>query len=603
MRCSACKAEVPDGEFCDNCGAKLLSSSDSDKPVITKGDIGLDKSTTILLGGSGKSETTAGDYCPVCGKYNRRETTFRCMHCGRTDICVEHQDQHSFLCLQCAGQRSQPDDTLSAQLFQLNYELVHPYVPMNEDVMTRVLISFTTREDVIFSVPKINTHLCLVLDVSGSMNREDKYPLLRQAIPHLVESLSDDDYLTIILFSHSHDTVLFDQVERIRGRVDELLFSIDQSGVMFGHHTFLAPGLQAALDEIEHFRKRRPTAVNRLYVLTDGELHDAEACYRLNPHLRTLEAEIHSYGFGQDFALDTIKRLMEDIPGGTVKPIFNTRDVQDTFSHIGELSQRIVAQDAELTFTFAKDAIAGDAFRYRPGTHYFGTVNQHTKTFKTRLGALERDRIYTFMFEGQLQQVSEERQQVGTAKLRYTSDAGWEQAETTVIVRRTRDTWRHEKPNQKALEIYQILDALRNDDPQVQLRALRARQAIYQREETDPVLVELVERAISKLERGESLSESERRGLRADKATQRFGIDEENIQDAAAIWLQRGYDPTWAEWLVRVAHQVAQDEYLKTLETLSPIEVQVVQLALKGQNPQERLSEAELEAFERAIHE
>ncbi len=113
----------------------------------------------------------------------------------------------------------------------------------------QVLVSFTSREDVVLSIPKIITNLCLVLDVSGSMNREDKYPLLRQAIPHLIAALSDEDYLTIILFSHSHDTILFGQVGRIRDRVDKLLLSIDQSGVMFGHHTLLAPGLKVVVQK------------------------------------------------------------------------------------------------------------------------------------------------------------------------------------------------------------------------------------------------------------------------------------------------------------------------------------------------------------------
>lgn len=40
--------------------------------------------------------------CPICGKKNRPEDTFRCRKCGKDNVCVRHQDEKTFLCPECA---------------------------------------------------------------------------------------------------------------------------------------------------------------------------------------------------------------------------------------------------------------------------------------------------------------------------------------------------------------------------------------------------------------------------------------------------------------------------------------------------------------------
>jgi len=44
--------------------------------------------------------------CPVCGKKNHPEDTFRCRECGRDNLCLRHQDKAMYLCAECtAAQR------------------------------------------------------------------------------------------------------------------------------------------------------------------------------------------------------------------------------------------------------------------------------------------------------------------------------------------------------------------------------------------------------------------------------------------------------------------------------------------------------------------
>ncbi len=39
--------------------------------------------------------------CPVCGKKNYPENTFKCRKCGRDNLCLRHQDETTLLCAEC----------------------------------------------------------------------------------------------------------------------------------------------------------------------------------------------------------------------------------------------------------------------------------------------------------------------------------------------------------------------------------------------------------------------------------------------------------------------------------------------------------------------
>ena len=39
--------------------------------------------------------------CPICGKRNRIEDTFKCRQCGSDNLCLRHQDEKTFLCFNC----------------------------------------------------------------------------------------------------------------------------------------------------------------------------------------------------------------------------------------------------------------------------------------------------------------------------------------------------------------------------------------------------------------------------------------------------------------------------------------------------------------------
>ena len=604
MNCLKCgSANSPNARFCVNCGESLAPAKDGVRVSGFAVDNSGGGQSVFNIGTA--AQAPGGDHCPICGRYNRLEATFRCMSCGRASICVIHQDPKTFYCSTCMDAIGKPQPET---LFQINYQFVYPYLPRKKEALAQVLVNFTSRQDADYSsLSAIPTHLYMVLDVSGSMNTPEKYPLLRQAIPHLIHALSDEDSLTIVLFSQGHHVVLSEPVGAIRDQVDSVLQRIDQSGVKFGRMTMLAPALRAVLAEMEHAHREQSLTADRLYVLTDGDLHDAADCYSLNPRLRSLEAEFHSYGFGPDFALDTMRKIMDGVPGGTIKPILNTRDVQNTFGHIGELAERIVAQEAEFSFKFAEGITAGDAFRYQPGAQYFGGVDARSKTFSIKPGSLERDRMYTFLFEGRLQAGQKAQQPFGTATLLYRLGGQVEKIEMPVHVDRSDDEWRCAQADEGALNLYQVLDGLRKDDPQTQLKALYARRAIYQRELADPELVALVEESIAELEAGSILSEPALRKLKADRSTAVGPGFRSVLQSQVAIWLQNEQPAKRVKWLSKVVKKMEAEDW-DVVEVLidnkmgfSEAEMRVINILREGRDPFASLDAETIRKFDAAI--
>lgn len=537
--CPNCGSQVAgSAEYCSKCGANVARTA-----FVQKGDVGMDKSINIVVGAPEHRETTAGGaYCQLCGRFRQSAETFKCRGCERI-LCECHYVEAHRMCEDCAPPE-EPDsetdktgppaideqytetaeDLESEQIFQLNYSFLNQYLPLGKDELCRFLLHISSGDEPIAQEAPVLTHLCLVLDVSGSMDSSDKYPLLREATRRLIESLDDTATLTIVLFSHDPDLVLSrSPAGECRRTIEHVLDSIDQSGVMFGHATYLAPGLRIAIGETNAFRKISPSCVTRIYVLTDGQIHDPQDCLRYSTQLAESQAEVNSYGFGSDFELNAIQELTNRCRGGTVKAILDTQQILSTFPHIVKVTQNIAATDAKLLLELSEDAIPGDVFEYRPRRRYLGSdVYGPTRVFKADIGALEMRRIYTFGFELRPGALSDLRHQVAQATLRYRRYDRLFEKTKPIVLQRTDDARRLQLIDDHVHTVFLILESLRTVDPQTLLTAYEARLRVYLEERRDPNIIRVLAKAISELRlRGSlaRLSESELRSLEADDIT------------------------------------------------------------------------------------
>lgn len=398
-------------------------------------------------------------------------------------------------------------------IFHFDYKFLHPHIPLNKDELVQFIIEFSLSKNKEFSnYTNIVTHVCLVLDVSGSMNEQNKYPLLLKAIPYIIDSLSDADRLTIVLFSSESQTIWSRDIVTSRQQKAEILRRIEESDVKF-QNTFLAQGLRKAIEAVKRFNKVQSEAVTRVYVLTDGQVHDVDSCLPLNAELRHLGLEINSFGFGQDFDEYTMRQIMDGCPGGRVKWISNTQNIWKSFKHIGEVARNIIATNADLELAFSPSVTLGDAFRFEPGTHWFNTMDDRIKSFTVHIGALESQRSYIYAFEVRTYPSRNIREQIATVTLRYSFQGNEQIVKQNIIVNRTRQSRIQMQVDHEIENIFKVLEGLRSDDYQSQKESFEARLEILYSTGGDQAQIELLERALEEILREGNLasfSEQER---------------------------------------------------------------------------------------------
>ncbi|HEY1349803.1 MAG TPA: vWA domain-containing protein [Ktedonobacteraceae bacterium] len=408
-----------------------------------------------------------------------------------------------------------------APLFQISYNFVRPFIHNDEEELARFALHFRSNAP---TRPSSNLvkHICLLLDVSGSMQKPDKYPYLLEAIPRVVDSLADQDWLTVILFSNESELIWSMNIASSRIQASMLRSKVEQSPIKF-HGTFLAPGLRIALDQVQHFHRSVPQAIDRFYILTDGQLHDDAACLLLNPELRRMEIEVTSFGFGQDFAEATMRQVMEGCSGGRVKWIPDTDTLLGEFYHIGEMAGNVIATGATLELMFAPGTTPGDAFRYEPGRYHFGSIDDRKKLFSVSPGPLEKDRSYIYAFETRVYPSSRPQEKLARASLKYIVNGTEQTLRQDIVLKRSREPLQLEQIQKEVEIVFLILEELRTTDPERLLASLRARLGLLANDRRNQAQATLLKTIIGKLEKKraiEAITDDEMRLLRADTQTQ-----------------------------------------------------------------------------------
>lgn len=409
-------------------------------------------------------------------------------------------------------------------VFNIGYGFVRPYLPPHTDDLGQILVDLYSRDGSDFSKSQIMTHLVLVLDVSGSMDHPEKYPFLLKAVKELSQSefMGNDDTLSVVVFSEDSEVrVASRPFAECKANPDRIVHDIDdETGkrqVKFGGHTYLAPGLREALAQVRAFRAVFPDAVNRLYILTDGQIHDEQIACQYTTEIRQLDVEINAYGFGTDFDDKVLAAVMQGCRGATIKPILDANELVRTFGHVAEISGNIIATDAEFAFALASNVRVGDVFCYRPRDEYFGgRAFDMQKVFRTKIGALEKGRNYSYCFEVGLMPSQPGRQEIGMINLSYNLGRRRVTQYQRIMITRTADAALTGQVDREAQAVVDVVHGLRDKDSASQLRSLKARRMLAVQARSHSTIIQAFDKAISDLEQGGSLSsltEVERRLL------------------------------------------------------------------------------------------
>jgi hypothetical protein len=303
--------------------------------------------------------------------------------------------------------------------------------------------------------------------------------------------LGPQDRVSVTLFTDKAKTVVpFICGDAAAEDLDLLIQAMNESGMLFGPRTLLAPGLRLALDG---FGPPDQTSgrVRRTYILTDGELHDTSECETVLCDFRPRPAEVHVYGFGDGFDAAALKRLVSDQIGGTVKPILKEADIVATFAHVAAINRRLVGKEGTFAVTFQPEITCGDAWVFQPSARYLGPT--HGRQVEHIFGGIEAGRRYSVLLEVRLPTGPEP---VGVVQVGWIEKGSF--ASYKIEVAPPRGAGGSPVPEvRRALEIVHALRA--ENDKEAALASYQARRELAELENRDPNLIAALDKIISVL--------------------------------------------------------------------------------------------------------
>ena len=196
-----------------------------------------------------------------------------------------------------------------------------------------------------FDVPRAErpaANLVLLLDVSGSMDDPKKLPLLKNALRLMIDQLTGDDTVSIVVYAGAAGTVLEptpgDQKARILGALDSL---------SAGGSTAGGEGIRLAYQLAE--QTFNPDGINRVILATDGDFNvgitDPEQLEDFVARKRESGVTLTVLGFGQGNYNDALMQKLAQSGNGNAAYI-------DT---LNEARKVLVNEMAGTLFTIAGD--------------------------------------------------------------------------------------------------------------------------------------------------------------------------------------------------------------------------------------------------------
>ena len=235
--------------------------------------------------------------------------------------------------------------------FDYNYQLPETREqPFKGNVMVtpspwaegRKLIHIGVKGFDIEAAEKPRSNLVFLLDVSGSMNAQDKLPLLKNSMKLLLDTLGEDDTVAIAVYAGASGTVLEPTKVSDKQKIFAALDNLSAGGGTAG-----AAGLKLAYQLAEsNFDK---DAVNRVILATDGDFNvgitDRDELQDFVERKRESGIFLSVLGFGQGNYNDhTMQTLAQ-----------NGNGVAAYIDSLSEARKVLVEEASSTLFPIAKD--------------------------------------------------------------------------------------------------------------------------------------------------------------------------------------------------------------------------------------------------------
>ncbi|MBD2358847.1 VWA domain-containing protein [Tolypothrix sp. FACHB-123] len=261
-------------------------------------------------------------------------------------------------------------------------------------------------------------NLCLILDHSGSMNGR---PLetVKQAAIRLVDQLSPEDRLSVVVFDHRAKVLVPNQVIEDREHIKKQISRLSADG-----GTAIDEGLRLGIEELA---KAKKDTVSQVFLLTDGENEhgDNNRCLKFAQLAASYNLTLNTLGFGDNWNQDILEKIA-DAGLGTLSYIQKSDQVVQEFSRLFNRIQTIGLTNAYLLFSLMPNVRLAELkpiAQVSPDTIELPVQQEADGRFAVRLGDLMKDVERIILANIYLGQLPEGKQAIANVQVRYDDPA------------------------------------------------------------------------------------------------------------------------------------------------------------------------------------
>ncbi|MBO9630302.1 MAG: VWA domain-containing protein [Shinella sp.] len=200
-----------------------------------------------------------------------------------------------------------------------------------------------------------SANLVFLIDVSGSMDEDDKLPLLKSAFRLLVGKLKETDTVSIVTYAGDAGVVLEPTAAKDRQKILDAIDNLQPGGSTAG-----AQGIEAAYKLAEKAFKK--AGVNRVMLATDGDFNvgpaSDEDLKRIIEERRKSGIFLSVLGFGRGNYNDGMMQTLAQNGNGTAAYIDTLAEAQKTLVEEAGSSLFPIAKDVKFQIEFNPERVA-----------------------------------------------------------------------------------------------------------------------------------------------------------------------------------------------------------------------------------------------------
>lgn len=267
--------------------------------------------------------------------------------------------------------------------------------------------------------------LTFVIDVSGSMDMDNRLGLVKRSLELLVEQLRPWDTVSIVVYGTDARVILEPTPGSDQGRILEAIYSLQPEGVT-NAEAGIRLGYQMAM------RGYKPDGINRVILLSDGVANlgqtGPEEILSEVRHYVEEGVTLTSIGFGMDNYNDVLMEQLADNGDGFYAYVDDLREARRLFIEQITGTLQTIAMDAKVQVEFNPHVV----MRYRlVGFENRAIADEQFRDNRVDAGEIGAGHAVTALYEIKL--YPEAYGNIATVYLR------WQDPETRQVVEMSRD--------------------------------------------------------------------------------------------------------------------------------------------------------------------